>query len=896
MYSSSMQSRITQPRSAWAWLSFVVALALTGPLIWRAWTIVGPSTYQGGDGKSWQSLIREVIKFAPVFHVNILNPLQGMAGFGSPINVWVDPVYWPFFSDDLLFATQASTLIAYVATATAIFVLSRIWRVPLGASIAGSLSSFIIFPAFSVIFGFGQLLTIVPDAAMGAAMMIIGAGISYWVNDLRWRTIISGAILIALWLGYIIYSNPSWFVGAGFVFAPLIAFCILDASSAKVMAARIAAFAIAFALLYAVGPLDYIRTLFAYSSRLYFHSEWHRPQDALYASWVFESPRLLWTYLFFLSGWMVGLIFGDRSERKADFVCLLLFAVFLVGASVYLFAPIHWPATLPVYYEVLVGPIYAFGSIVGYSSFVATVWRKLIAEPASTATGTPLLSSGEAAQRAALFKTVIRAVPVLSGIAFIPVLGAWYVKDEIYAHKYTPYLINTLTEPWPATDELVAYLGDNIGLRNTSLFRGMILINSGFTYETFLVLASLWGKFVPSLNAYSTFFSPRLHYFISHLPLREGGAVRSSSDTIRLSRAWWTFNHLDASSNKLVQALGVRYVFQALVEGDETPCSPDDAALRRQLEPAQARVKRDEARCPTDDASRQFGPTTEGGRKVTHIVYEYNDPNVGNYSPTNVVIARDAPSILQHLWRAPFDLRQSIILPERIEESLVQATSGKMFFERGAIRVQAESRGHSLLLLPVEYSHCLVPSEAVNAKLLPANLFQTAVLFQGSIDLRIQFEYGLFHPGCREQDLAELAELGILDEKDAGPPWAQLHPYAISTIADLPRALEELVKKLAIIAKLSPPPPQIVTICDGYICIGGPDSAPYGTGGTVSWGIPGDAQGCAIGSPTSPSTPVSRSGSEPTGPLYEESTFALSCLDPQGGVHHVQLNIVVRGP
>src|SRR6266568_4534764 len=49
-----------------------------------------------------------------------------------------------------------------------------------------------------------------------------------------------------------------------------------------------------------------------------------------------------------------------------------------------------------------------------------------------------------------------------------------------------------------------------------------------------------------------------------------------------------------------------------------------------------------------------------------------------------------------------------------------------------------------------------------------------------------------------------------------------------------------------IIAKLSPPPPGIVTICGGYICIGGPDSAPYGTGGTVSWGIPRDAQGCAV--------------------------------------------------
>jgi hypothetical protein len=88
----SMRSRITQTGSTWVWLSFFVALALTLPLIWCAWAIIGPNTYEGGDGKGWQSLIRAFIEFAPPFHVNILNPLQGAAEFGNPINVWVDPV------------------------------------------------------------------------------------------------------------------------------------------------------------------------------------------------------------------------------------------------------------------------------------------------------------------------------------------------------------------------------------------------------------------------------------------------------------------------------------------------------------------------------------------------------------------------------------------------------------------------------------------------------------------------------------------------------------------------------------------------------------------------------------------------------------------------------------
>jgi hypothetical protein len=479
----------------------------------------------------------------------------------------------------------------------------------------------------------------------------------------------------------------------------------------------------------------------------------------------------------------VGLIFGDRSERKAAIVCLLLFAVFLVESSVYLFAPIHWPATLPLYGEVLMGPIYVFGAIVGYSSFIAAVWRKLFAfiaavwrklfaEPPSNATGAPSLSSGGTAQRPALFKSVIRAVPVLSGIAFVPVLGAWYVNDEVYAHKYTPNLINTLTEPWPAADELVAYLGENIGLRNTRQFRGMASLNS-INYESMLLLASLWENFVPFLNVYSTFLMPGLYYFMGHMPLPEPeGAVPGSSSEIPVGREWWTLGNLDASSKKILQALGVRYVFQSPAEGDETR-PPDDAVLRLQL-----------------------GPTTVAGRQIIQKVYEYSDSNVGNYSPTKVVIARDAPSILQYLWRTSFDPRQSIILPERVGEPLVEATAGKILFERGAIRVQAESRGHSLLLLPVQYSRCLVSSDPVTARLLPANLVQTAVLFQGSIDFRIYLEYGLFRPGCRKQDLADLAELGIVDDKSAGLPLAQLHPYAISSLADLPHAVGAVIKKL----------------------------------------------------------------------------------------------------
>ena len=84
----------------------------------------------------------------------------------------------------------------------------------------------------------------------------------------------------------------------------------------------------------------------------------------------------------------------------------------------------------------------------------------------------------------------------------------------------------------------------------------------------------------------------------------------------------------------------------------------------------------------------------------------------------------------------------------------------------------------------------------MKARLLPANLVQTALLFHGSIDLRIHLGYGLFRPGCRSQDLADLPELGIFNERETAPPWPQLHPYAISSAGDLPQGFGAIFKKL----------------------------------------------------------------------------------------------------
>jgi hypothetical protein len=55
-----------------------------------------------------------------------------------------------------------------------------------------------------------------------------------------------------------------------------------------------------------------------------------------------------------------------------------------------------------------------------------------------------------------------------------------------------------------------------------------------------------------------------------------------------------------------------------------------------------------------------------------------------------------------------------------------------------------------------------------------ANLISTGVIFSGVVDTDISFGYGMFSPGCRRADLADVKRLGIAlsgnAEKPAGRP------------------------------------------------------------------------------------------------------------------------------
>jgi hypothetical protein len=84
---------------------------------------------------------------------------------------------------------------------------------------------------------------------------------------------------------------------------------------------------------------------------------------------------------------------------------------------------------------------------------------------------------------------------------------------------------------------------------------------------------------------------------------------------------------------------------------------------------------------------------------------------------------------------------------------------------RGGLHFSGRSDGTSLVVLPLQYSNCLRVHDN-RARLVRANFIMTGIIFSEAIDSDISFDYGIFSPGCRRGDFADMKQLGI---KLAGP-------------------------------------------------------------------------------------------------------------------------------
>jgi hypothetical protein len=153
-------------------------------------------------------------------------------------------------------------------------------------------------------------------------------------------------------------------------------------------------------------------------------------------------------------------------------------------------------------------------------------------------------------------------------------------------------------------------------------------------------------------------------------------------------------------------------------------------------------------------------------------IFRIDDINLGQYSPTVLRRVSTAAEAMAELRVSGFDPKRDAVVEGGVPSGLVPATSAKVRVDPGpTLVVQASTPSRSLLVLPFEYSHCL-RLDAANgkARLVPVNLQQTGLLFQGSVEAKIIYRFGLFaDAGCRGDDIERANALKLRDVLPAMP-------------------------------------------------------------------------------------------------------------------------------
>lgn len=156
------------------------------------------------------------------------------------------------------------------------------------------------------------------------------------------------------------------------------------------------------------------------------------------------------------------------------------------------------------------------------------------------------------------------------------------------------------------------------------------------------------------------------------------------------------------------------------------------------------------------------------------FLYELEGANTAGlrpYRPTQFVNSDD-------FWRAlssgSFDPNVdfwNMQFPE--SSSLTPASSSEITVVKGGIRVRAASTGTSIIILPLEYSYCLVLDSGqpdTEQRLFMANMGATGVRFSGRLDATIVYRYGPFEqPLCRWRDYWRFMGLkSVMPTRDTG--------------------------------------------------------------------------------------------------------------------------------
>jgi hypothetical protein len=661
--------------------------------------------YSSGDGKAAQAEILATLEFAQPFHITNLNPLQGPGSQMMPMNVWVNPAYWPFafFAKEL--ASDISGIIAFICYAAACYVMARCFDVPRVPSIIAAQFTVLIFTPVVMKLAFAPNFVSIPGLAVVYAPHLLAFGLLARLSPERPQMwFIAGGLLGLLF--YSLYCDPLWTAVSGLAWIVSFAVVTFSAGRRDIILARCAILGGCVVVLLLSGALEYVYSLSQYTARVQFPDLLERPRTLLFTSVLFRSKYAAYFYYWCVPGWVLGIWLLRGRPRILVLAGAVSALLLLAYSAAFLYSAGYWWLPVPIYMEHTLFALFWTAAIAGY-------WGGLEAL-AARARGwkhAPALSSAQAT-----------AVTAIATVAIAFVIPAVLMSRAL---KYRD-LPNYLYEAWPDEPELRNFFGSNIGLRADPRFRGSVFFYT-FQFDEFLTLDSLWVDSIPTTNEYSQLVTPQAIYFVHEL------FKRNVAGDLNWFRPW--INTGEGSFPTLFRAfraLGVRYV------GGYVPL-----------------------RIPgMDDFPSVSFPRRSPFSSGLWVIHEIPDVNVGNYSPTEITVAPSAAEAIDALASPNFDFSRQAVLSTELRGRLVPARDMQLSVVRGGLHVSGRSDGTSLVVLPQEFSNCLRARDE-RVRLVRADLILTGVIFSESVDTDISLDFGIFSPGCRRADLADVKQLGL---------------------------------------------------------------------------------------------------------------------------------------
>jgi hypothetical protein len=678
----------------------------------RLITTANGTHFATNDGKMAEAVVRTAYRFAAWFNVTNLNPLQGVGSQLLPLNVWADPVYWPLAFFDGKLATDLAGLVALTCIAVSCYVMARCFDLPPLPSVIAAQVCLVWFGPIGPLLGFTASFVLMPGLAAVYAPYMLTLGLLARLDPGRvWNVLLTIAAVAAL-IFYSLYCDPLWSVVTAISWAVPFAVVAFSPLRMKAIVLRCAALAVSLALLVLGGPLLYAYTMTQFTARVYFSAAVERAFSLGYGSILFTSPNARSYYGLCALGWALGLVLARGRVRVLVAAGAAAFGFYVLYALAFLLLKVNWWLPLPIYVEHCLPYLLMASAVAGYWS--ALQWIAAFARPRAG-----LEPLGATVVRRPAWRVWVGFVAGLVAVALVPVGGLLFALERSKSIPADAY-----TMPWSDERQFVQYLSDHIGLGIGKPYRGSAVFLPSGPLDIVSV-ANLWNEGIPTVNEYSQLLTPQAVFLKVEL-FKQGPEMN-------FYWPWIGSGQLYGLLFKTFQALGVRYVI-----------THGPLEVLEQHKFASLSLPRHQ-------------PPEPPGRWQ---IYQLPDPNAGHYSPTEIVVADSAAQIIAGLADTGFDFRRQVIVAAD-QGLLVPARDMRLTMNRGGgFHLTGHSDGTSLVILPQQFTNCLKASDR-RVRIVRANLLWTGVVFSGDVDTDVRFGYGMFSPGCRRDDLADMRRLKV---------------------------------------------------------------------------------------------------------------------------------------